>query len=681
MFTAMKLAGYTPTEADNLRKGVAKKKADVLLKHRQTFVGGATQRGIAEEVANQIFDDWEAFARYGFPKGHAADYGVIAVQTGYLKTHYPEEYMTALMSVTKNETEKVALYVADCRRMGIRVEPPDINASGWDFTIEDCPDDKAPGGCVSVIRFGLGAVKNVGQGAVKAILEARKRGPFTDINDLARRVDLRQVGKRALESLMRVGALDSFGSRPALLAALDRVLSVSASYFRAAEAGQLSLFGAHTGVTEEITLPKVTEEVNRREILNWERELIGLYVSDHPLSPVINELTQAVTHFSGQLAEASQNEKVRVAGMVTRIRPHQTKTGKSMAFVTIEDLQGAIELVVFPRTWEQYSPIIDFDKIILVDGRVDAAGAEPKVLVDTVTTEFKITPPLHNNGPLQNNGSPRPNGQVMRNAKALPSSQNGTPPQGDAPPSAASMPPTPASQPDETPSPEYEEGYSPRSLTPRYRNEPPPPPDPFPPDWEAHEVAPDGLVIENTRRKPYIPEADASEPDEIPPEVSDSPVSDKPAYSESLDTTPVTEAELDLLLEPLAETPVDSTDMAIPPVSPVPSEVSSEPPAMVYPYIISPTPAVDEGGPIHMITVVMRPSADKVRDNLRIRQAYGTLISYPGNDRFAFQVFERGRGYLVEFPNFTTGLCPELVARLGDLVGADNVRVETLTLH
>ncbi len=154
-------------------------------------------------------------------------------------------------------------------------------------------------------------------------------------------------------------------------------------------------------MTEEITLPKVTEEVNRREILNWERELIGLYVSDHPLSPVINELTQAVTHFSGQLAEASQNEKVRVAGMVTRIRPHQTKTGKSMAFVTIEDLQGVIELVVFPRTWDQYSSIIDFDKIILVDGRVDAAGAEPKVLVDTVTTEFKITPPLQNNGPFQ----------------------------------------------------------------------------------------------------------------------------------------------------------------------------------------------------------------------------------------------------------------------------------------
>ncbi len=178
MFTAMKLAGYTPAEADNLRKGVAKKKADVLLKHRQTFVGGATQRGIAEEVANQIFDDWEAFARYGFPKGHAADYGVIAVQTGYLKTHYPEEYMTALMSVTKNETEKVAFYVADCRRMGIRVEPPDINASGWDFTIEDCPDDKAPGGCVSVIRFGLGAVKNVGQGAVEAILEARRARPL-----------------------------------------------------------------------------------------------------------------------------------------------------------------------------------------------------------------------------------------------------------------------------------------------------------------------------------------------------------------------------------------------------------------------------------------------------------------------------------------------------------------------
>ena len=299
MFTAMKLAGYTASEADNLRKGVAKKMADVLLKHRQTFVDGAVKNNIPEEVANLIFDDWEAFARYGFPKGHAADYGVIAVQTGYLKAHYPVEYMTALMSVSKNEIEKVALYAADCRRMGIQVLPPDVNKSLWDFSIEDQADGKA------AIRFGLGAIKNVGQGPVEAILASReKSGLFKDINDFARCVDLRIVGKRALESMIRVGALDSFGQRPALLAALDTILLVNASNFRAADSGQLSMFGAHTGVTEEIHLPKIASEVNRREILNWERELIGLYVSDHPLSPVMDALTQAVTHFAGQLNDA-----------------------------------------------------------------------------------------------------------------------------------------------------------------------------------------------------------------------------------------------------------------------------------------------------------------------------------------------------------------------------------------
>jgi DNA polymerase-3 subunit alpha len=242
MFTAMKLAGYTASEADNLRKSVAKKKADVLLQHRQKFVNGAVGQGIPAETANAIFDDWEAFARYGFPKGHAADYGVIAVQTGYLKLHYPVEYMTALLSVSKNETDKVALYTADTRRMGIAVEPPDVNASEWDFAIEDRPDGSA------VIRFGLGAVKNVGQGPVEAILKARQEGGvFKDLNDFARRVDLRQVGKRALECLIKVGALDRFGSRTALLGDDGSDCIGQHLAFPAVEAGQMSLFGAHTG--------------------------------------------------------------------------------------------------------------------------------------------------------------------------------------------------------------------------------------------------------------------------------------------------------------------------------------------------------------------------------------------------------------------------------------------------
>jgi DNA polymerase III alpha subunit len=153
--------------------------------------------------------------------------------------------------------------------------------------------------------------------------------------------------------------------------------------------GQISLFGTHTGITEDITLPQITSEVGRREILNWERDLIGLYVSDHPLNPVMDILTENITHFSGQLAEAENKEKVRVAGLVTRIRPHLTKKGQSMGFATIEDLQGNIDLVIFPSVWDQYSDVIDFDTIILVDGKADTKDAEPKVLVDKITTELK----------------------------------------------------------------------------------------------------------------------------------------------------------------------------------------------------------------------------------------------------------------------------------------------------
>jgi hypothetical protein len=210
MSAAIQLAGYTPPEADDLRKAIAKKIADKLHKHEQKFVAGAVERGIARETAAAIFKDWEEFARYGFNKSHAADYGVIAVQTAYLKLHYPVEYMTALLCVNQSDTDKVALYVADCRRMGIPVEPPDINTSGWDFSLEDRPDGK------SAIRFGMGAIKNVGRAPVEAILKARGNRPFSDINDLARRVDLRGVGKRTLESLIQVGALDSFGGRAAL---------------------------------------------------------------------------------------------------------------------------------------------------------------------------------------------------------------------------------------------------------------------------------------------------------------------------------------------------------------------------------------------------------------------------------------------------------------------------------
>ena len=377
MFAAIEMAGYTASEADNLRKAISKKNKDAIEKHRKMFVEGCVKHDIAEETAKAIFEEWENFARYGFNKSHAADYGVIAVQTGYLKTHYTVEYMTALLSAVKNETEKVAFYAADCRSMGIDVLPPDINTSGWDFTIVDRKEGK------SAIRFGLGAVKNVGSNPVDLIIAGRGNEKYADLTDLAFRLDLRTVGKRPLESLVKVGALDSFGPRCALLQSLDRVINVSAAHFRALESGQLSFFGGDTGVSETIHLPTV-KEPDRKELLGWEKELIGLYVSAHPLTPYMPLLNKKTTHLIGQLGDLNQNDKVTIGGVVIKFRPHATKEGKPMGFATLEDIQGEIELVLFPRVWAKYSKLIKEEAVLTVEGKVDAVGASPKLLVDKI---------------------------------------------------------------------------------------------------------------------------------------------------------------------------------------------------------------------------------------------------------------------------------------------------------
>jgi DNA polymerase-3 subunit alpha len=427
--------------------------------------------------------------------------------------------------------------------------------------------------------------------------------------------------------------------------------------------GQMSLFGAHTGVTEQVTLPRVTSEVSRREILNWERELIGLYVSDHPLSPVMEELNQAVTHFSGQLSEAAHQEKVRVAGLITRIRHHQSKAGKPMGFVTIEDLQGAIELVVFPRTWEKVSEIVDYDRIILVDGKVDAEGAEPKVLVDNITTDFKMT--VSNNAPAVSPPSGKARG-VATGARPAQKSPGNTPP---------TAPPEPAA-PEE----------SPAAWEPDWDSSAPPPPDAFSEDWD------DSPAMRSTS---FTEMAVAVFTEPVPEMVMAKAVAEPgPALTDPapvrVEDQPASESRTELEVEELPAAPLVTasvTTQVIPSVTaaevepPALAEATlSEPAVTLPPYIVSPTPAVS-GENVYMITVMVRSSGDKTRDVLRLRRIHGTIMSFPGNDRFALHVFERGRGYLLEFPNFTTGWCPELVSRLNFLVGGDNVRVEPITFH
>jgi DNA polymerase-3 subunit alpha len=575
MYTAMNLADYSASEADNLRKAVAKKKAAVLEKHRAKFTQGAVQHGIPAATANEIFEQWEAFARYGFPKGHAADYAVICVQTAYLKAHYPVEYMTALLSVFKHDTDKVALYIADCRRMGFDVLPPEINLSGIDFTIEDLQGENP------AIRYGMSAVKNVGDSAVEIILDARDEGgAFETLEDLAHRVDLRHVGRRALECLVRVGALDTFGSRIAILESLERLISISTSHFRAEEVGQLSFLGGDAGIEDTLHLPEIPIEIPLRRLLSWERELLGVYVSDHPLTPYLDDLSKIVTHFSVELDQTSHGQNVCVAGEISHVRPYQTKTGKSMGFVTLEDLQGTMELVIFSRVWSEIQLWIEPELIVLVKGRIDSERGDPKILVDEITTEFNMVTPAD--------------------------------------------PPAPAVESTE----EKAESESPPANV---HTDLPPLPDRDP--WE--ETDQENLV------EPKV--------DEVVLELN-----------ESLDVPILqTDSSVDETLE-------ESSSIADPTSNPV--ETSDEV-AQAF---------VRGDGDRCKVTIMIRSTGDKQRDALRMRRVHGLLTSYPGQDRFMFQIFEATRHYHLEFPSSTTGFCNDLESQLQRLLGEGSVIIEPL---
>ncbi|MAT43067.1 MAG: DNA polymerase III subunit alpha [Anaerolineaceae bacterium] len=646
MFAAMDIGGYSASEADALRKAISKKKAKQIQEHRQKFINGAVKREIMDaSTAGDIFTDWENFARYGFNKSHAADYGMIAVQTAYLKGHYTVEYMTALLSASKNETEKVAHYVSDCRDMHIEVLPPDVNYSEWDFSIEDAEEKSA-------IRFGLGAVKNVGVAPVQIILDARQEGLFTDLTDFVTRVDLRQVGKRALESLVRVGALDRFGERSAMLKALDQLVAVSASHLDAANSGQLSIFGMMEdagGAVEQIELPKMPP-MDPREFLEWERELIGLYVSDHPMSRYDKFLRKKVSRFSGQLAAMKSKTPVIVGGMVTKYRRHLTKTGNDMAFVTIEDTQGPIEVLVFPRTWKKYQALIENDRILLIDGKVDTDGGDPKVLADTITAPSEeellatVDPEIRAVLDAINVDEDFDYGYDIEFGGE------------DIQESETETVKIPLIKSVHTSTEMKYNGRGDDSPQPKQKiSEPeiedygdmPPPPD-APDDWFMMEppalMRSDETIVESSEQK---------KPDE--------PTNSKPVQS-------------------VRSQKAISADVAVGHVQPE-QKTSAIPPGMpsLEHYLLSGGRQEQE---LHMVTVILRSNQNEAdRGILRMQRVFGFLRSYPGRDKFGFMIFEEGRRYHLEFPNHTIGYCPELLQKLQKLVGENNVQVQVLRVH
>jgi DNA polymerase III subunit alpha len=406
------LAGYTPGEADLVRRAVGKKKAKDIEKHKKIFVNGCDKNGIDKRVAEEIYSDIEFFARYGFNKSHAADYAVITVQTAYLKAHYPVEYMAALLLIERDKTEKVVNFIQECRRMGIDVLPPDVNYSGMDFEIQEVPPDTPsaahrdsglaydfPVPKDSAIRFGMAAVKNVGEGPVQVIIQAREEGgPFASLEDFCDRVDLRQVNKRPLECLIKVGALDRFGQRSQLLDVLDNIVGQSAAVHSARESGQLSMFellgNADEGQVAPIHLPNIEPE-SGRDRLQWEKELLGVYAMSHPLHHTSVDLRNIVSCACNELDGRFDGKNVTLVGMIADVRQIMTKKGQKMAFVQIEDMQGQCEVVVFPRTFEEHSELLVADSIVVVKGKAQTREGQTSLLADSIQNYVDIVTAVH----------------------------------------------------------------------------------------------------------------------------------------------------------------------------------------------------------------------------------------------------------------------------------------------
>jgi DNA polymerase III subunit alpha len=374
MSAAIALGGFTGPEADTLGYAIRKKKSSVLRAQRERFVTQAADRGVHPQVIDQVFAAFQPFERYGFNKAHATCYGLIAYQTAYLKANYTVEYMTAVLTAFRSNEEKVAAAVAECRRMGIEVLPPDVHRSDVEFTVEG-----------ESIRFGLLAVKNVGQGAIESIIRARTdEGEFKSLRDFCERVDLRLVNSRVLEALAWVGALSRFGHPAQIVDALPTIVPAAQTSQQQRATGQVSAFDLMFGDVADAPLA-ASPEATRRERLRKEKELLGLYLSEHPMGEVAEQVGQYVNAYSGDLKDESlDGQRLVIGGIMTGFRTIVTKTRSTMGVATLEDLQGTIEVVVFPKLYEQTVGIWREGSILLVAGRVDHRGEEASLLADLV---------------------------------------------------------------------------------------------------------------------------------------------------------------------------------------------------------------------------------------------------------------------------------------------------------
>jgi len=364
-----------------LRRAMGKKKLEVLMQKKEEFVEGALKQGFTKEHAEEIFEIMVPFAGYGFNKSHAAAYSVVAYRTGYLKAHFPAEFIAANLTNEITSTDKVPQYIAEGRAMGLSIDPPDVNRSDKVFDVVD-----------GRIVYGLMGIKGLGEGAAEEIVEKRKKdGPYKDFMDFLERVDIRSVGKKPIELLIKTGAFDNLGqSRPLLLSNMENAINYIEKKKEANQYGAISLF-EEAGIQEFVDFVFVdTPDWTPLEKLAVEKELLGFYISGHPLDQFKTSIKRCTNLKTNEISRAQPGKNYTIIGMIKEIRTIITKKGDPMAFAKLEDFEGIMDLTFFPKTWEKYSSMISPDAVVAINGKIDKSRDTPSFNVDEVLNPMEL---------------------------------------------------------------------------------------------------------------------------------------------------------------------------------------------------------------------------------------------------------------------------------------------------
>ncbi|MFV1950797.1 MAG: DNA polymerase III subunit alpha [Nitrospinota bacterium] len=370
MKIASDLGSFSMGMADILRRAMGKKRPEEMATQREKFIEGAVKNKIPEKKAAKIFGLMEHFAGYGFNKSHSAAYALVVYQTAYLKAHYPLEFIASLLTSDMDNTDKVIRYIGECRDMGIKVLPPDVNESFKDFTVVG-----------EAIRFGLAAIKNVGEGAIDAILKARERlNKFSSLNDFCENVDLRTVNKRVIENLIKCGAFDSMGEkRSYLISILEHTLEIAQRAQRDREIGQINLFSPfETAPNNKV---RQVEDWSEKDLLRYEKDALGFYITGHPLTPFKKELKRSANVTTQSISEVKNGKKISIGGIVISTRSQITKKGERMAYVTLEDLQGSVEVILFPDVYKEYASFLESEEPLLIKGSAKSEDEGTKKII------------------------------------------------------------------------------------------------------------------------------------------------------------------------------------------------------------------------------------------------------------------------------------------------------------